>query len=1571
MHKNWLTGQVLLDAIMPPLPIDGHQTPLPSGMASVPAQSGGSISLSVIVDFILQRTYHELTVLTELLPRKTDMERKIEIVQFANRTRQLFVRLLALVKWAGSASKVDKCASIMAFLDKQSMLFIDTADMLSRMARETLVHARLPNFQLPCAVEVLTTGSYVRLPTCIKDRILTHDPITSQDKQATLLRLEQIIQHRLVTSVDLPPQMRDLRIENGRVTFHVNQEFEVSLTLMGDALNIPWRLLDIVFLVEDKETGDGRSLVHPLQCRYIIDLVQSRLQDSSAPLYDLYNCLHSFCQSLQLEVLYSQVHRLCQERLGDYVRVVEYTPGKCLSVVFWRELTEKTGVDYKLCIQINSQDNCRPLQLIHSPPLNGPEAQQADQAVKSDLLSFERLLVQTIYVRTKLRLNELKEEIKELLQWNIESTVSGSPAVLNVPILQPCLRSEQLLITLDTHLGIFLAHVPQYAEAPFVDEIKQSLNGNRNQFKSLITNLKFWIVLQRCRKSIQHLPAVAMEKLPLLHSQDHPINQLSRHKLYIKLCKHPNSYLIVELFVKEDNPLEIEENFYLLILEPSTYKESGGNTIAASATPLRSTGPASVGPSEADTPVLTPGSNAPPATPSSASGTQPAENDADSTDKQIPKLFYTIKSLIQFETFAVTHGPYTKVDAGDTMDICRNYPLGKRKLGATSTIVSCKSGADLQCGGAGGSSAKRPKHPAYFLPNLAHVVAMADERIPFAALAEQLTQRGLCHQGLQVEAGGAGLALRLVQMPPCKGLDSSISQALQRVLLGCTIRMQGRGCRTWLIKYSFCKCPISSIAPKEQGPRRQVCMAYDVSPANGASKTVDDIISDWNAIAYMYGAVLEYADYLNKDPQGILSGMAEVKSYSYKRLIFGYGPNKANTVAIYWRSADNRFSLSFGVIGQTSSAVNPHTLTAAQLQHNFNRHKSIPTLLKLLCDTYSPLLSISKLSTAPMYAVTFSRPQQPLPTFTVIPRSPTHLLLSFRNVYCIDVHCRGDGIVAVKDGAYSLFDKSKVVDGFVPTPGLKAFLNKFVDESGCLLRRRSQSEDDNPPSPVPTVDTLDSFMTGHPKPGSPAQRSQEVSGLRFHHPPTPSSSSNPHTPASPHPSVVLPYGSSPVASSSFSLASPPSLHSITPSPGSLLATNSPGNPLHAPSPGSFMPQPSPSGPPVHMQSPVSAYVGGGSAQQHDAGSPYPGGGGTGGGVGTPGGSGLPIASPANQPWPGSPSTMPRPSPAGGRGFGSAQSPGHPALHSPQNIGEHGKGGGASYLRVLPQRSWAASVPTLLSEQAFDSLCTHAPLQGHPAPGSHTVHYSPLHRFLGCVYMRKHLQRCIISEECLTSIPCNEAGVIQFKVDSLQCRVTLNHINFQTVHLKLTPTPDYEQQWMSDEIQCLERFFETRVVCSPYKPNAIVAFARILNAPIQILKDCIQIMMLELVGDRNTKWCVQWCLTIPPAAPPIAPSGMAAVVIARNKLLFFIQLTRNQTNFAHQPELPPLVLPIVYDMTKNTTELADRPQVQPSPTSPTVIVSGMLKRFAERRPNMAECSIFPAVRELVANLEINI
>ncbi len=57
--------------------------------------------------------------------------------------------------------------------------------------------------------------------------------------------------------------------------------------------------------------------------------------------------------------------------------------------------------------------------------------------------------------------------------------------------------------------------------------------------------------------------------------------------------------------------------------------------------------------------------------------------------------------------------------------------------------------------------------------------------------------------------------------------------------------------------------------------------------------------------------------------------------------------------------------------------------------------------------------------------------------FSILPQSPTHIRLAFRNMYCIDIYCRSRGVVAIRDGAYSLFDNTKIVEGFYPAPGLK------------------------------------------------------------------------------------------------------------------------------------------------------------------------------------------------------------------------------------------------------------------------------------------------------------------------------------------------------------------------------------------------------------------------------------------------------------------------------------------------------------------------------------------------------
>lgn len=272
----------------------------------------------------------------------------------------------------------------------------------------------------------------------------------------------------------------------------------------------------------------------------------------------------------------------------------------------------------------------------------------------------------------------------------------------------------------------------------------------------------------------------------------------------------------------------------------------------------------------------------------------------------------------------------------------------------------------------------------------------------------------------------------------------------------------------------------------------------------------------------------------------------------------------------------------------------------------------------------------------------------------------------------MEVRLRGGGLVSIRDGAYSRFDRINVVMEFIPTQGLKGFLSKYVDEN-AVYRRRSQSEDDNPPSPIPQLDDGPSWSGNLRGPASPRD-----SGLRFAAPQTPPSTSNPHTPASPHPAQQQQQHPSSQQHPNFNMTSPPT-HMPHPSPGFM-----PSSPLNQPSPMTMSPNPN-----LYMQGHVDSPF----AQMSPA---------------------------AASAWPGSPG-MPRPSPRPG------QSPDHKS--SQQAVPHHS--------RILPARSWAGAIPTLMTYEAFETLCNSCPL-----PGINGPEMSPLERFLGCVFMKRQLQRLV-------------------------------------------------------------------------------------------------------------------------------------------------------------------------------------------------------------------------------------
>lgn len=147
------------------------------------------------------------------------------------------------------------------------------------------------------------------------------------------------------------------------------------------------------------------------------------------------------------------------------------------------------------------------------------------------------------------------------------------------------------------------------------------------------------------------------------------------------------------------------------------------------------------------------------------------------SESDVPKKYLTVQSMVEFDTFTATHGPGTYVDG--RFDLAQLLFAFKSTHIFTMDLKSNPGSSNKRKQNfMEGPAAKQPKtiYPAYFIPELAHVVAMCDEKLPFFALAQALNQRKLPHTGLQVEANSTSLVLKLLTlpMPETKSNDNKV-----------------------------------------------------------------------------------------------------------------------------------------------------------------------------------------------------------------------------------------------------------------------------------------------------------------------------------------------------------------------------------------------------------------------------------------------------------------------------------------------------------------------------------------------------------------------------------------------------------------------------------------------------------------------------------------------------------------------------------------------------------------------------------------------------------------------------
>ncbi|THV06734.1 MED14-domain-containing protein [Dendrothele bispora CBS 962.96] len=333
--------------------------------AELPVVMDGQIPLGEVLSRVMQAIYTELQEMGETLPNQTDTARKRTLADWVVKTKKQVVKLYAVAKWARDADTVQKCMNITAFLMDQNHQFESAIHGLT-WARQSLDPARLRNHDLLTSLDVLTTGSYRRLPTGVKKSIIPPTPLTDDEVIKTLLDIQDAIRYRLRLSEIIPIEMSRHRIADGRVYFTSSNLFECSLCLTGTERGDGWFFVHVEFLIRIGgdliTTQEFPRVPTGFIKRHITDEVDRQLSlfrpepqpqqplppgaelprkqelpDDvvDTPLVRVFNFLQMMSLSYQLEILWYQAERMRALGWGEYLNVNMSPNRKTLTVTYW------------------------------------------------------------------------------------------------------------------------------------------------------------------------------------------------------------------------------------------------------------------------------------------------------------------------------------------------------------------------------------------------------------------------------------------------------------------------------------------------------------------------------------------------------------------------------------------------------------------------------------------------------------------------------------------------------------------------------------------------------------------------------------------------------------------------------------------------------------------------------------------------------------------------------------------------------------------------------------------------------------------------------------------------------------------------------------------------------------------------------------------------------------------------------------------------------------------------------------------------------------------------------------
>ncbi|RKF83947.1 Mediator of RNA polymerase II transcription subunit 14 [Golovinomyces cichoracearum] len=265
-----------------------------------------------------------------------NLAKKLRMLKFATDSHEAWTKALVITGWSRKAEDVSKIIDLKVYLDQRQQDYVEAIEQMAHDKRG-YIYARLPNPDIKTALEAMVTGKASWMP---EFGYIPPPELTACDMLEVLERLNTLLSIRLnLNEYDsVPYHFKNFEIKSGRVSFKVEGEFELDLTIAEEAPDAQYWFLDLRFIFSPclKVLGQGVR-------GFLENKINSVLLNEG--LKGCYNFIHDIVLTYKINEIRRQSEILAKYRWIHSAKVEALNRSICIQ--YWIDRFSRATIDSK------------------------------------------------------------------------------------------------------------------------------------------------------------------------------------------------------------------------------------------------------------------------------------------------------------------------------------------------------------------------------------------------------------------------------------------------------------------------------------------------------------------------------------------------------------------------------------------------------------------------------------------------------------------------------------------------------------------------------------------------------------------------------------------------------------------------------------------------------------------------------------------------------------------------------------------------------------------------------------------------------------------------------------------------------------------------------------------------------------------------------------------------------------------------------------------------------------------------------------------------------------------------